>query len=381
MQNSETHKFRDMVDNLLQYVPLFKQAKIKSLKDLDGVETSTVQKNMSRACDAAELRLRKAAKERGTTSKDANESTAGGMEAAKHISELRGKLGAVAKWYESDLEDRFFSVATAGPDSVRLTEEGINETHENIEKSSSLFAKELHTSLDKLATLSKEVETADMLNFVPSSPMEHVIAKPKPIRTMERQPVVDEAEKNESGDGGGGGGGDDGDGGGENGGKRGRGPGRPQGSKNKMQKPDAADPPQPKPTKDDESGSSRLTVKQSASLLAKVETLQQKVQGMQQQLDAVTRERDVAKAENARLQSDIAHGKELANEKIKAAASNAKLQALEWFMQQAGGFGGLGGRMMPPSSAQGSSSGGSAGPRGPSPFFSHGGSDEQNDGV
>ena len=111
------------------------------------------------------------------------------MEAAKVISDVKGKLVAAAKWYEPDLEDRFFHVATAGAESVRLTEDGVKETHGNIEKSSTLFAKELRANLDKLAALTKEVEGGEMLNFVQASPMEHALSKPKPVRTMDKLPM------------------------------------------------------------------------------------------------------------------------------------------------------------------------------------------------
>ena len=48
LSNTETHKLRDMVDNMLQYIPLFKQAKISNLKALTEVEMSTVHANITR---------------------------------------------------------------------------------------------------------------------------------------------------------------------------------------------------------------------------------------------------------------------------------------------------------------------------------------------
>jgi hypothetical protein len=128
LRNTDTHKIRDMLDNMVQYIPLFKQAKIKNLKDLEAVETNTVHANISRACLAAETRLRRTAKERGTTSRDANESAAGGMEAAKVISDVKGKLVAASKWYEPDLEDRFFLCGNRRGGTPRRTRLGTCST-------------------------------------------------------------------------------------------------------------------------------------------------------------------------------------------------------------------------------------------------------------
>jgi len=121
LTNTETHKLADMVENMLQYIPLFKQAKIANLKDFPAVEAATVHANILRACTAAELRLRKVASARGATSKDPKESAAGGAEAGKTVATIKSQLLAnMVKFYEPDIEDRFFEVQTASACSMRL---------------------------------------------------------------------------------------------------------------------------------------------------------------------------------------------------------------------------------------------------------------------
>ena len=192
LTNTETHKLADMVENMLQYIPLFKQAKIANLKDFPAVEAATVHANISRACLAAELRLRKVAKDRGDTSKDPKESAAGGADAGKSVAEIKSQLLAnMMKYYEPDIEDRFFKVQTASAGSMRLTEEGLKDTHEAINKSDTTLDDQLHTSLDKLGELSKEVDAADKLNFVVQSPIESLLVAAVSRRAMQKIPSLE----------------------------------------------------------------------------------------------------------------------------------------------------------------------------------------------
>jgi hypothetical protein len=112
---------------------------------------------------------------RGATSKDPKESAAGGAEAGKTVATIRSQLLAnMGKFYEPDIEDRFFKVQTAAG-SMRLTEEGLKDAHEAIKKSDTTLEDQLHTSLDKLGELSKEADAADKLNFVVQSPIESLL--------------------------------------------------------------------------------------------------------------------------------------------------------------------------------------------------------------
>lgn len=348
LENTATHKLKDLVDNMLQFIPLFKHAKVKCLADLEKVEKTSYSKNITRACEAAELRLRKAAKERGDAAKDSNESRAGGKDAERIISELKTKLNTVGKWYEGDMEDRYFSIPTVAPTSVRIADDTVKSVHEAIEASNTLFAKELREGLDKLCSLCKDVDNRELLNFVQSSPVEAVLSKPVAVRPMQRQPeftaAEDDAEKAEDDD-------EEAEDNVEDNSKR---RGRPPGSKNKKKSKSASG---SGSGKDADGGGVRLTAKQSTNLLSKVEVLQKEKTALEGQLERELQKSQKATDKVTKLEADIAHNKELTKAKIAAAKNKAKLKALQMFM------GHHLATMRAPSSASGSSS-----RHNPSPF-------------
>ena len=136
--NTSTHKLADCTDILLGHLPLFKRANIKTLKNLAAVEAAATAKNVARAFDAVTLGMRKQAAQKGALSKDANDANGAAKEAAEICAKMKKNFMSNLKWYEPDIEARFFSVETMAPTSVRLKEESVKAAIEAIDTSSTL---------------------------------------------------------------------------------------------------------------------------------------------------------------------------------------------------------------------------------------------------
>ena len=356
LTNTETHKLADMVENMLQYIPLFKQARIANLKDFPAVEAATVHANILRACTAAELRLRKVAAARGDTSKDPKESAAGGAEAGKTVATIRSQLLAnMGKFYEPDIEDRFFKVQTAAG-SMRLTEEGLKDAHEAIKNSHTTLEDQLHKSLDKLGELSKEADVAAKLNFAVQSPIESLLVAAVSKRAMLKIPFMELDGGGGGGgrdggrDGGGSGegdgkGGDDGEGGGDGEGKgdgdgrgRGRGGGGRGGGRGerKRGRPRKTEEPEAKAQKAAEAGNNRMSAAQMAAIISQNEALKGQVASLQRDHLALQQKYDDKAREVAMLEAQARMYGELTKEKISAATANAELRSIKFMLDRQG---------------------------------------------
>ena len=367
LANTETHKLKDFVDNFVQFLPLFKNAKLRNIKELKAVETDTLHKNITRACDAAELKLRRAAQSRGATSKDGRESMAGGQDAKKVIDAVKTKLNAGLKHYVADIEERFFILQMEAAGGLTMTPEKLAEAQAAIKAMSTPFKKEILEALDKFDKFGKEMNEAGKDNALfadSASPLESVLKPAVQPRSFDvRQPEI-AADEEEAG--------------GEEAAdqppptkKAKKGAGRPPGSRNKKQA-----------TEGDEAelepelpGSKRLTPSQSAALQAKVTSLKTQLEAAQGQLTQakLDHERALEKAQAAlapqikrvaELEADQKQAAEKEQLKINAAVNLAKMQAMALMLQQsrpvaAPSF----------SSAEGTPSSSSSGAGGETPLF------------
>ena len=337
LANTETHKLKDFVDNFVQFLPLFKNAKLRNIKELKAVETDTLHKNITRACDAAELKLRRAAQSRGATSKDGRESMAGGQDAKKVIDAVKTKLNAGLKHYVADIEERFFILQVEAAGGLTMTPENLAEAQAAINAMSTPFKKEILEALDKFDKFGKEMNEAGPENALfadSASPLESVLKPAVQPRSFDvRQPEI-AADEEEAG--------------GEEAAdqppptkKAKKGAGRPPGSRNKKQAAEG-DEAEPEP---ELPGSKRLTPSQSAALQAKVTSLKTQLEAAQGQLTQakLDHERALEKAQAAlapqikrvaELEADQKQAAEKEQLKINAAVNLAKMQAMALMLQQ-----------------------------------------------
>ena len=337
LANTETHKLKDVVDNFMQFLPLFKNAKLRNIKELKAVETDTLHKNINRACDAAELKLRRAAQSRGATSKDGRESVAGGQDAKKVIDAVKAKLTAGLKHYVADIEERFFILQVEAAGGLTMTPENLAEAQAAINAMSTPFKKEILEALNNFDKFGKEMNEAGKDNALfadSASPLESVLKPAVQPRSFDvRQPEI-AADEEEAG--------------GEEGvdqppaaKKAKKGAGRPPGSRNKKQATEG-DEAEPEP---ELPGSKRLTPSQSAALQAKVTSLKTQLEAAQGQLTQakLDHERALEKAQAelapqikrvAELEADQKQAAEKEQLKINAAVNLAKMQAMALMLQQ-----------------------------------------------
>ena len=114
LQNTETHKLKDLIDKLISHVPTFQQHKVRSGLDALKWCKKTFESNVKAVVDMSELEERKRAKEKSTTARDpvAVESAAGGA-AAKDLWALR-KLCMLdhGQYYEDCFRERIIIIET-----------------------------------------------------------------------------------------------------------------------------------------------------------------------------------------------------------------------------------------------------------------------------
>ena len=114
LEDTETHKLKDLADKLMSHLPFLAQHKVRSSKDAAAWCKRTFESNVKAVCDMSEVEERKRAKEKSDTARDpaAIESAAGGA-AAKELWVLRKKnMLAFAQYYEDSFEERFILVKT-----------------------------------------------------------------------------------------------------------------------------------------------------------------------------------------------------------------------------------------------------------------------------
>ena len=92
LENTSTHKLRDLLDKLISHTPTFRWAKIKSIREIDKHVANSYEKNVKVALLAGELRERKLADDKGVSSGDANESSGGGKDSMEKWAALGQKL-------------------------------------------------------------------------------------------------------------------------------------------------------------------------------------------------------------------------------------------------------------------------------------------------
>ena len=125
--NTDTVKLRDKAEALLSFLPLFKFASIKSLKNLTDVCSNTAPKNLARAVGAAALRWKKAAAARGRATGADGESVAGGESASGLAKQLEAALMPSMKYYDEIFDNRFITLTTQ---EGKLTEKSFDDARE-----------------------------------------------------------------------------------------------------------------------------------------------------------------------------------------------------------------------------------------------------------
>jgi hypothetical protein len=92
VENTATHRLREMLDKFISHSPTFKAAKIKSVADMRKYADLGYEASIKASIIAGEDLERKAAKAKGASSRDNNESHGGGDEARQKWALLKTAL-------------------------------------------------------------------------------------------------------------------------------------------------------------------------------------------------------------------------------------------------------------------------------------------------
>ena len=110
LENTATHALRDMVSKLISHLPTFKAAMIKSVPDAEKYSKAGFEACMKKALFAGQAADRKAAKDKGKTSRDTRESVGGGNEAKEKWETLEKELLAMPGNVALPMEQRYLVV-------------------------------------------------------------------------------------------------------------------------------------------------------------------------------------------------------------------------------------------------------------------------------